>query len=137
MVVCSQLSCRVDLLNTVCGSKVQGGSKAGTEDDGRTAIEKLETSSDNIAHNEDILDCKGRVQIKRESLSMQHLLLIPIITFILPEPVLQCLLRNMEAQEEIDVENGLGQAYDEETDTFDILNEEKSALKLIGKQGFK
>ena len=36
----------------------------------------------------------------------------------------------MEAQEDIDVEDGLGQAYDKETDTFDILNEEKSALEL-------
>ena len=43
----------------------------------------------------------------------------------------------MEAHEEIDVEDGLGQAFDEETDTFDILNEEKFALKLIGKQAFK
>ena len=43
----------------------------------------------------------------------------------------------METQEEIVVEDGLGQAYDEETDTFDILNEEKSALELIGKQAFK
>ena len=39
-------------------------------DDGRTAIEKLETSSDNIFNDEDIFDYKGWVQIKEKLINV-------------------------------------------------------------------
>ena len=39
-------------------------------DNGGTATKNLETSGDNIAHDEDNLDYEGWVQIKRKSLSM-------------------------------------------------------------------
>ena len=52
----------------------------------------------------------------------QYSLKLPTL-FLLPEQWAQCLVRGRESVEQVDVEDGLGQVYHEQSHTFIILNQ--------------